>query len=48
MKQFDITYFHGPFSEYITDEVIRVDIDDNGVAKVLEFNLKTGEVYRDN
>lgn len=35
-------------AEYITDEVIRVDIDDNGVAKVLEFNLKTGEVYRDN
>ncbi len=35
-------------AEYLDEEVIRVDIDDNGESKVLEFNLKTGNVIRDN
>lgn len=35
-------------AEYLNEEVIRVDIDDNGENKILEFNLKTGEVIRDN
>ncbi len=35
-------------AEYIDNDNIRIDIDDNGTAKVLEFNLKTGKVARDN
>ena len=35
-------------AEYLDDEIIRIEIDDNGKDKVLEFNLKRGELIRDN
>ena len=34
MKQFDITYFHGPFSEYITDEGVVADIASSGFTMI--------------
>jgi alpha-galactosidase len=35
-------------AEYISKDVIRIDIEENGANKILEFNIKTGEVIRDN
>lgn len=35
-------------AEYISKDDIKIDIDDNGTRKVLEFNLKTGNVVIDN
>lgn len=35
-------------AEYTSKDIIKIDIDDNGTKKVLEFNIKTGSVIRDN
>ncbi len=34
-------------AEYTSKDIIKIDIDDNGKSKVLEFNLKTDNVIRD-
>ena len=44
MKQFDITYFHGPFSDFVVREDVIADIAASGMTLVpLHYGTQTNK-----